>query len=304
MSLKLERGLDNHAVKCRACNSVKVRGMGRCRAYDLSNFGSEHLLKNFDPGSLYICDACGFGFRDPCLSEEKLLHLYKNMPEESWNDDPEERSDWKAFAELISEQFSDTQKVSILDVGANHGTFLDTLPETWDKYAIEPSKSGQSALKEKGVWILADEIMACPTDQSNKRFELICMFDVLEHLRDPVSALSRMSDLLTPGGLLVLSTGNIDAWSWKLLRGQYWYLDSFQHISFATPKFFRSFCSSHSIKLESIKRISHKEGSWSNTIDDLITALSFSMRLRGGAWRFPNRLVMSIPRYAGLRHKQ
>jgi 2-polyprenyl-3-methyl-5-hydroxy-6-metoxy-1,4-benzoquinol methylase len=55
-----------------------------------------------------------------------------------------------------------------------------------------------------------------------RSFDLITLFDVFEHLHDPEEDLARCHQLLRPGGLLVINTGNTNSFLAKL-EGQKWH---------------------------------------------------------------------------------
>ena len=52
-------------------------------------------------------------------------------------------------------------------------------------------------------------------------FDLICAFDILEHLSSPVKFLNNCRNLLSSGGHLVLTTPNTASWE-RLLKGEAW----------------------------------------------------------------------------------
>jgi 2-polyprenyl-3-methyl-5-hydroxy-6-metoxy-1,4-benzoquinol methylase len=69
------------------------------------------------------------------------------------------------------------------------------------------------------------ESMALPFEPAS--FDAIVCGDLVEHLRDPGTALSRLRPLLRPGGRLVLSTPNVANWAMRasLLAGRWRYTD-------------------------------------------------------------------------------
>jgi 2-polyprenyl-3-methyl-5-hydroxy-6-metoxy-1,4-benzoquinol methylase len=69
------------------------------------------------------------------------------------------------------------------------------------------------------------ESMALPFEPAS--FDAIVCGDLVEHLRDPGAALSRLRPLLRPGGRLVLSTPNVANWAMRasLLAGRWRYTD-------------------------------------------------------------------------------
>lgn len=61
------------------------------------------------------------------------------------------------------------------------------------------------------------------SDATERRFtfDLICAFDILEHLSSPVKFLSGCRSLLSPTGHLVITTPNTASWE-RWLRGEQW----------------------------------------------------------------------------------
>ena len=79
--------------------------------------------------------------------------------------------------------------------------------------------------------IIAGDFLKVPLEPG---FDVITMFDVIEHVRDPLAWLVRARELLAPGGLLVIETGDV-ASAWARLLGRHWYfLDPPQHLWYFT----------------------------------------------------------------------
>jgi 2-polyprenyl-3-methyl-5-hydroxy-6-metoxy-1,4-benzoquinol methylase len=92
---------------------------------------------------------------------------------------------------------------AILDVGCGDGLLFDRLAEFGEVQGVEsdPSLVGPASPHR-------DRIHVGPFDASfapGKRYGLILMLDVIEHLPDPAGALRRAVDLLEPDGLLVVT---------------------------------------------------------------------------------------------------
>jgi SAM-dependent methyltransferase len=91
----------------------------------------------------------------------------------------------------------------ILDVGCGDGLFFDHLLAFGDVEGVEPARD---LVDPSGPH--RGRIHLSPFDdrfQPRHRYDLILMLDVLEHLDDPVGALRRALDLLTPEGRLIIT---------------------------------------------------------------------------------------------------
>lgn len=86
----------------------------------------------------------------------------------------------------------------ILDIGCGDGLFFPELSQFGEVDGVEPFAELVSANNP-----YRGRIQICPFDdnfQPGKRYSLVLMLDVLEHLEDPVAALRHVIELLEPGG--------------------------------------------------------------------------------------------------------
>ncbi|MFQ5423764.1 MAG: class I SAM-dependent methyltransferase [Phycisphaerae bacterium] len=114
---------------------------------------------------------------------------------------------------------------TLLDVGCGPGFFL--------------REAGRSGLRSRGLDVsdfaarygrerLDQDIRTGPLDASQLRplggpFDLITMWDTLEHLPHPDEALLELADRLQPEGVLSLSTGDVASVAARL-SGRFWHL--------------------------------------------------------------------------------
>ena len=91
----------------------------------------------------------------------------------------------------------------ILDVGCGDGLFFDDLLRFGDVEGIE---SDVSLISHNGPHRARIHVGSFDRTQALRRgFSLILMLDVLEHIEDPKSALEYASELLVPGGTLLIT---------------------------------------------------------------------------------------------------
>jgi len=102
------------------------------------------------------------------------------------------------------------RKGRILDVGAGLGFFVKFAGEIkgWESFGVEISKGGYNFGKEK----LKLKNFFCgkleKTNFEDNSFDIITMWDVVEHLSKPHSILQKSINLLKDGGFLFLHTPN------------------------------------------------------------------------------------------------
>ncbi len=122
----------------------------------------------------------------------------------------------------------------VLDVGCGSGATLDFLRERYaglHTFGVELN-AGQAELANKqGHKVWCGAVENCPWGEfipANSLDAILCL-DVLEHLVDPWEEVRKLSALLKPSGILIVSVPNIRNWKfiWRLLvKGDFKYRES------------------------------------------------------------------------------
>ncbi len=123
-----------------------------------------------------------------------------------------------------------------LEVGCAAGFSMRVLADRgYDVFGIEPSAAIR-ALAEKRLGtarIHAGTLEDAPFAAGS--FDLIVMWDVLEHLPDPLGALRKARELLAPAGRLVLETQNVEAFAARLLGKRWTHFKHDEHLVHFSP---------------------------------------------------------------------
>jgi glycosyltransferase involved in cell wall biosynthesis/2-polyprenyl-3-methyl-5-hydroxy-6-metoxy-1,4-benzoquinol methylase len=104
------------------------------------------------------------------------------------------------------------REISFLDVGCFEGELLDAVKAhtDWKASGAEPNALAVERARASGhdVWnaYAEDVVHAAPPDRF---FDIIFLGQVIEHLLDPLAVVRRLTHLLKPGGVLVISTPNL-----------------------------------------------------------------------------------------------
>ncbi len=259
------------------------------------------LLESAAPARLLCCDSCGLSFRFPTTTEESLQHMYAAMPTDRWHYETDNVS-WTLAKRWLRKQYATSDPIRILDIGAFHGAFLKSLPATWERQAVEPSAAARLELRQAGIHCLA-EFLSAPCEMNTGTFEVVTMFDVFEHLPRPLESLSHAVQYLKPGGYLLVSTGNCDHWTWRLLAGEHWYCSTSQHLCFGSPRFFRRQIDVCDARLRSLRKHSHQRPRFSHAVRETFETLAYSA-LRDRRWWLPFiKLALNCPGLGYARHK-
>lgn len=110
--------------------------------------------------------------------------------------------------DLILESLRDLESpaTSLLEIGCGQGAMGARLAQRFDYLGVEADEASAAVAAERLASgpgrILHDSFEVL---DPSARFDVVCAFEVLEHLTDDLAALQRWRDLLRPGGRLVIS---------------------------------------------------------------------------------------------------
>ena len=109
------------------------------------------------------------------------------------------------------------QAGSLLDVGAGTGEFLKAAKEkSWKVTGVEPNQNAVALAQEKGI-ALYPELK----DLINQKFDVITLWHVLEHISNLEEVVKELSELLKPGGILVIAVPNYNSYDAKHYK-EFW----------------------------------------------------------------------------------
>jgi SAM-dependent methyltransferase len=121
-----------------------------------------------------------------------------------------------------------------LDIGCGPGTFLQLLKgKGWECHGTELTEESASRVSRQGISVSVGEI-----DENRfplHSFDLITLWQVLEHLPDPMKTLKSSRRLLKKRGIVAISTPNIESLQAEVGRDQWFHLDPPRHLYLYSP---------------------------------------------------------------------
>lgn len=176
-----------------------------------------------DAQRLVTCLDCGMIYESPRFSPEVIVEGYRASKEEGHDSQYSMRvhSFFKALNKV--KLYIPGPGAKVLDIGTAGGAFLDAaIKFGFDAYGMEASLDLVSRGKARGLNIEQGTIESHCFEQCS--FDMICMWDVIEHLPDPQFALNEIRKLLKPKGILLINYPDIGTWQAKLAGKKFWWL--------------------------------------------------------------------------------
>lgn len=176
------------------------------------------------------CKSCGLLTLRPLPSEAQLESFYGadyfhcDRPlhggYEDYEGDAENiKRSFRKRMRLVDE-WKSVRVGNALDVGCATGLFLEVLREKgWHAQGLERSAYAAQKARDKGFQVNQNDIQSA--DLPREHFDLISLWDVIEHVQDPLGTLKRCREALAPGGFLLLSTPDASAPLARLLGAQW-----------------------------------------------------------------------------------
>ncbi len=163
------------------------------------------------------------------------MDFYSGYPTSSleWHKNEKDFYDsiYESGLELISKSCSSG---SILDIGCSSGHFMSlAIKHSFFAYGIEPNNLERMSAEAKGLEILGKTIEDLPSDAM---FDVITLWDVLEHIPDPVSYVESLSQHLSTGGIVFIQVPTCDSLSARILQEKCNMFDGIEHLTLFSHK--------------------------------------------------------------------
>lgn len=166
---------------------------------------------------MVTCNSCGLVRSDPVIDPEVLTALYAQS---SFDYGEEVASLQRTYGRYLKrlEKYG-VHKAELLEIGCGNGFFLEEAlkQEYREVSGVEPSQEACEKAPSAIKACIVCDIMR-PGLFEAKQFDVICLFQVFDHLPYPTEMLETCLESLKPEGLLLVLNHNVEAMSARLLK--------------------------------------------------------------------------------------
>ena len=180
------------------------------------------------------CRSCGHVYANPRWSAQEIIAAYQNVEEPVYAHERAGRElTFRKHLDALENRLGQANNRSVLDVGAYIGVFVEVaLASGWDARGLEPSEWAVTAARERGLPVQAGTLADMASEQ---QFDVVTMWDVIEHMYAPSEELGKAFDVLKPGGTIVVHTMDIDSLTARLMGKRWpWLMD--MHVQYFSQK--------------------------------------------------------------------
>lgn len=195
-----------------------------------------------DGFTIYENVGTGLLFVHPLPSQQELNLIYSadyfsrgrkyTPPAGDRTSDPQLRNDLRKLG-LVRKHSAGK---AMLDVGSAMGGFMKVASnEGFNVEGVEVSEFGaQYTRAQLGLKVHCSSLRdaSLPAEQ----FDVVTMWDVIEHLRDPKENIAEVARILRPGGTCFITTGDVSSFYARTLGKRWHLLTPPQHLFYFTPK--------------------------------------------------------------------
>ncbi len=183
-------------------------------------------------GPIAQCRRCGLVYAVPRPSTQAVLETYTAVEDPLYQEEREGRVlTFEHHLRPLERFTGPPAQRRLLDVGAYTGVFVEIATRHgWNAWGVEPSAWAVEQSRQRGLNMVSGTLETAGLDDNS--FDVITLWDVIEHLTDPQSTLQEAWRILTPGGALIVHTIDMDSafaralgprWPWLMEMHLYYF---------------------------------------------------------------------------------
>lgn len=176
------------------------------------------------------CRQCGHVYANPRWPEATLIEAYTAVEDSTYLKEREGRElTFRHHLQALEKMTGPADGRSLLDIGAYIGVFVEVATAAgWDAWGVEPSAWAAHEAQKRGLNVIRGTQNA--PELIGRKFDVVTMWDVIEHFGDPSAELATAYQLLKPGGWLVAHTMDISSLTARLMGRRWpWLMDMHLH---------------------------------------------------------------------------
>ena len=164
------------------------------------------------PTSRFLkCGLCDFSFADPFVAGDGEFYRTAYSEGTSY---PRWKWEFQKTLEVIESlcHASQGKSLSLLEIGAGGGVFLKRVTPQWIEKehvtCLEFSEIGADAIRRRGIRCLSQDIRDTEDQDLGGPFDIVCLFQVLEHLDGLDQFFARLVEVTREGAHVFLAVPN------------------------------------------------------------------------------------------------
>lgn len=239
--MKREHKNFEHLKKCPICSSLSLTSFKK-GTFDFFRLSQDQIkITDSDYGKtwdLSRCQNCSHIFANPSPSPEFISSLYSEVEDPLYEEEVQGRS--KNFLKILTrlERIHPPQG-TLFDVGAATGIFLNLARQRgWEVDGIETSSWAVKFAEQKYNLHLHEGSFEEAALKKNS-CAAVTMIDFIEHTPRPFQALGKAHEILSPEGVLVLVTPDINSLAAKIAGKRWWHFRA-GHLAFFNSRSLRT----------------------------------------------------------------
>lgn len=219
-----------------------------CQNQDKARFRVRYEKENCP---VVECLICSFHFIPPCFRKSVDYSKYKSTDAVK---EVAKGDVWlKVQRNLLRYQLIQKYQLSgkIYDVGCGFGHFLLTGKQLgYDVTGVEMSSANVEFIrKEFNIQVEENDFLKVHEEQP---YDIMTLWDVLEHIDSADKIIEKVSRMLHPGGYVFIQVPQIDSFFARLLKDKWWAM-GLDHVNYFSKKTIRKLLINHRIEIITIK---------------------------------------------------
>jgi len=241
----------NASLKELLANEERLKDFLNCRNCPVCSRNDYIFLYKKDSLDLVKCNHCMVVYVNPIFDEETYFKIYRSQQYqqivkglgEASHDYRKERFG-KERMNVIEQYHDENLPKNLLDIGCSTGFLLEEARDRhWNAQGIELNPSAAEFAHNRNL-----QVFQIPLEeiQFDHKFSVITLYDVLEHLVSPSNIISKVNQLLTPGGKIYIYVPNYNSASRELLGIENaHFIWPTHHLTYFSPKSLKFFLERH-----------------------------------------------------------
>jgi len=242
----MRKGLEK-LRKCNVCKSNKIKFAFKCK---------EDLIGKNETFSMFKCSNCNLYFLNPRPNSSTIMKYYPDDYFAYGIDynaaSLKSRLGLFLYKKLFTDKINIPKLVlfplkkfmmglivkkdaKVLDVGTGAGGWLLVINKLgMEGYGLDPCKKAIKLAKKHGLKVKAGTLQS--SNYPDNFFDIITLYNVIEHVHNPLEDLRELKRILKPGGTLIIYTPNTGSLFFKTTKENWPHLGAPQHLNLFSTK--------------------------------------------------------------------